>query len=130
MNGPRDRGQLFDEWHRRGRASTVTPATELRPGEQVQIDTTCLDVLALFDDRRLARLELIIAIHAATRPVLTAMLCTSAIKAVDATLFVAVTAARYGMWYGLYQLDALFHARFEDAVRELLRRDGCWAAAL
>ncbi|MFG2934079.1 hypothetical protein [Streptomyces achromogenes] len=36
-----------------GRA--FTPATALRPGEQVQVDTTRLDVLALFDDGRLAR---------------------------------------------------------------------------
>ncbi|MER5295947.1 restriction endonuclease [Streptomyces pharetrae] len=27
--------------------------------------------------------------------------------------------------YGLSQLDALHHARFEDAVRDLMRRDGC-----
>ncbi|MFF8189152.1 hypothetical protein ACF044_18025 [Microbacterium sp. NPDC016588] len=36
-----------------GRA--FSPATALRPGEQVQVDTTRLDVLALFDDGRLAR---------------------------------------------------------------------------
>ncbi|WP_202529308.1 hypothetical protein [Streptomyces sp. SID486] len=36
-----------------GRA--FTPTTALRPGEQVQVDTTRLDVLALFDDGRLAR---------------------------------------------------------------------------
>ncbi|MFF2655420.1 hypothetical protein [Streptomyces sp. NPDC058045] len=42
-----------------GRA--FTPATALRPGEQVQVDTTRLDVLALFDDGRLARPELTIA---------------------------------------------------------------------
>ncbi|WP_374984176.1 restriction endonuclease [Streptomyces fradiae] len=27
--------------------------------------------------------------------------------------------------YGLSQLDALHHARFEEAVRDLMRRDGC-----
>lgn len=27
--------------------------------------------------------------------------------------------------YGLAQLDALHHTRFEDAVRDLMRRDGC-----
>lgn len=27
--------------------------------------------------------------------------------------------------YGLPQLDALHHSRFEDAVRDLMRRDGC-----
>ncbi|MFI8642740.1 restriction endonuclease [Streptomyces chartreusis] len=30
-----------------------------------------------------------------------------------------------GLRYGLAQLDALHHARFEEAVRELMRRDGC-----
>ncbi|MET9142149.1 restriction endonuclease [Streptomyces parvulus] len=30
-----------------------------------------------------------------------------------------------GLRYGLPQLDALHHARFEDAVRELMHRDGC-----
>ncbi|MDT9686280.1 restriction endonuclease [Streptomyces sp. TRM76323] len=30
-----------------------------------------------------------------------------------------------GLRYGLAQLDALHHARFEEAVRDLMRRDGC-----
>ncbi|MFB6553947.1 restriction endonuclease [Streptomyces sp. NPDC056405] len=30
-----------------------------------------------------------------------------------------------GRRYGLPQLDALHHTRFEDAVRELMQRDGC-----
>lgn len=30
-----------------------------------------------------------------------------------------------GLRYGLSQLDTLHHSRFEDAVRELMRRDGC-----
>ncbi|WP_097223408.1 MULTISPECIES: restriction endonuclease [unclassified Streptomyces] len=30
-----------------------------------------------------------------------------------------------GLRYGLPQLDSLHHARFEDAVRDLMRRDGC-----
>ncbi|MEU1520361.1 restriction endonuclease [Streptomyces sp. NPDC005811] len=30
-----------------------------------------------------------------------------------------------GLRYGLVQLDALHHSRFEDAVRDLMRRDGC-----
>lgn len=31
----------------------------------------------------------------------------------------------YGLRYGLDQLDALHHTRFESAVRDLMRRDGC-----
>ncbi|MFJ6636718.1 restriction endonuclease [Streptomyces sp. NPDC091376] len=34
-----------------------------------------------------------------------------------------------GLRYGLPQLDALHHAGFEDAVRDLMRRDGCRDAA-
>ncbi|GAA5207672.1 restriction endonuclease [Streptomyces thinghirensis] len=30
-----------------------------------------------------------------------------------------------GLRYGLPQLDALHHARFEDAIRDLMRLDGC-----
>ncbi|MFJ4857270.1 restriction endonuclease [Streptomyces sp. NPDC088730] len=30
-----------------------------------------------------------------------------------------------GLRYGLAQLDALHHTRFEDVVRDLMRRDGC-----
>ncbi|MFJ1975317.1 restriction endonuclease [Streptomyces sp. NPDC087903] len=30
-----------------------------------------------------------------------------------------------GLRYGLPQLDALHHAQFEDAIRDLMRRDGC-----
>ncbi|MFK8851126.1 restriction endonuclease [Streptomyces sp. Ac-502] len=30
-----------------------------------------------------------------------------------------------GLRYGLAQIDALHHSRFEDAVRDLMRRDGC-----
>ncbi|MFG3206451.1 hypothetical protein [Streptomyces sp. NPDC048192] len=62
-----------------GRA--FAPATALRPGEQVQVDTTRLDILALFDDGRLARPELTIAVDVATRAILAAVLCPSATKA-------------------------------------------------
>jgi restriction system protein len=30
-----------------------------------------------------------------------------------------------GLRYRLTQLDTLHHARFEEAVRNLMRRDGC-----
>ncbi|MFI6663091.1 restriction endonuclease [Streptomyces sp. NPDC050523] len=30
-----------------------------------------------------------------------------------------------GLRYGLSQLDALHHSRFEDAIRDLMHRDGC-----
>ncbi|MFK0256637.1 Mu transposase C-terminal domain-containing protein [Streptomyces sp. NPDC090445] len=92
-----------------GRA--FTPATALRPGEQVQIDTTRLDVLALFDDGRLARPELTIAVDVATRAILAAVLCPSATKAVDAALLLAEMAVPHPArpaWPDIVRMD---HAR-------------------
>ncbi|MFC9033644.1 hypothetical protein [Streptomyces arboris] len=92
-----------------GRA--FTPATALRPGEQVQIDTTRLDVLALFDDGRLARPELTIAVDVATRSILAAVLCPSATKAVDAALLLAEMAVPHPArptWPDILRMD---HAR-------------------
>ncbi|MFD3456997.1 Mu transposase C-terminal domain-containing protein [Streptomyces sp. NPDC058691] len=70
-----------------GRA--FTPTVALRPGEQVQIDTTRLDVLALFEDGTLGRPELTIAVDVATRAILAAVLCPSGTQAVDAALLLA-----------------------------------------
>ncbi|MYV70238.1 DDE-type integrase/transposase/recombinase [Streptomyces sp. SID2131] len=92
-----------------GRA--FTPAIALRPGEQVQIDTTRLDVLALFDDGRLARPELTIAVDVATRSILAAVLCPSATKAVDAALLLAEMAVPHPArptWPDILRMD---HAR-------------------
>ncbi|MFF9476941.1 Mu transposase C-terminal domain-containing protein [Streptomyces roseolus] len=92
-----------------GRA--FTPATALRPGEQVQIDTTRLDVLALFDDGRLARPELTIAVDVATRSILAAVLCPSTTKAVDAALLLAEMAVPHPArptWPDILRMD---HAR-------------------
>ncbi|MFE4632765.1 Mu transposase C-terminal domain-containing protein [Streptomyces sp. NPDC056773] len=66
-----------------------TPTVALRPGEQVQIDTTRLDVLAVFDDGIVARPELTIAVDVATRAILAAVLCPSSTQAVDAALLLA-----------------------------------------
>uniref|UniRef100_UPI002F9157A0 Mu transposase C-terminal domain-containing protein n=1 Tax=Streptomyces sp. NBC_01592 TaxID=2975889 RepID=UPI002F9157A0 len=70
-----------------GRA--MTPTVALRPGEQVQIDTTRLDVLALFNDGTLGRPELTIAVDVATRAILAAVLCPGGTQAVDAALLLA-----------------------------------------
>ncbi|WP_285509519.1 Mu transposase C-terminal domain-containing protein [Streptomyces sp. NBRC 13847] len=89
-----------------GRA--FTPATALRPGEQIQIDTTRLDVLALFDDGRLARPELTIAVDVATRSILAAVLCPSATKAVDAALLLAEMAVPHPArptWPDILRMD-------------------------
>ncbi|BET45103.1 DDE-type integrase/transposase/recombinase [Kitasatospora aureofaciens] len=66
-----------------------TPTVALRPGEQVQIDTTRLDVLALFDDGTLGRPEMTIAVDVATRAILAAVLCPGGTQAVDAALLLA-----------------------------------------
>ncbi|KUN01289.1 transposase [Streptomyces canus] len=109
--GPvRPRPASFD-----GRA--FTPTTALRPGEQVQIDTTRLDVLALFDDGRLARPELSIAIDVASRAILAAVLCPHATKAVDAALLLAEMAVPHPArptWPHILRMDhapALPHQR-------------------
>ncbi|MET7300416.1 hypothetical protein [Embleya sp. NPDC005575] len=67
----------------------LTPTVALRPGEQVQIDTTRLDVLALFEDGTVGRPELTIAVDVATRAILAAVLCPGGTKAVDAALLLA-----------------------------------------
>src|SRR5262249_8871511 len=72
---------------REGRA--FTPTVALRPGEQVPIDTTRLDVLALFEDGTLGRPELTIAVDVATRAILAAVLRPHSTKAVDAALLLA-----------------------------------------
>ncbi|MEU8735412.1 hypothetical protein AB0C68_39390 [Streptomyces tendae] len=61
----------------RGRAG-LHPRHGAAPGEQVQVDTTRLDVLALFDDGRLARPELTIAVDVAARTILDSPLASSA----------------------------------------------------
>lgn len=66
-----------------------TPTVALRPGEQVQIDTTRLDVLALFEDGSVGRPELTIAVDVATRAILAAVLCPAGTQAVDAALLLA-----------------------------------------
>lgn len=66
---------------------TVTWAA--RPGQQVQIDTTPLDVSAVFDDGQARRVELTAAIDVATRTICAAVLRPAGTKAVDASLLLA-----------------------------------------
>ncbi|MEW1639759.1 Mu transposase C-terminal domain-containing protein [Streptomyces sp. NPDC093801] len=72
------------------RPSGVFSATvAARPGEQVQIDTTPLDVMAVMDDGVLGRTELTIAVDIATRTICAAVLHPAGAKAVDAALMLA-----------------------------------------
>ncbi|MFD9394891.1 transposase [Streptomyces sp. NPDC060000] len=61
----------------------------LRPGEQVQIDTTRLDIMAVLEDGSLGRPELSIAVDVASRSILAAVLRPHGTKAVDAALLLA-----------------------------------------
>ncbi|MCF2532261.1 DDE-type integrase/transposase/recombinase [Yinghuangia sp. KLBMP8922] len=70
----------------------LVPTVALRPGEQVQVDTTRLDVLAVFEDGSVGRPELTIAVDVATRAILAAVLCPGGTQAVDAALLLAEVA--------------------------------------
>ena len=70
-------------------AGVFTPAAAARPGEQVQIDATVLDVMAVMDDGVLGRPELVAAIDVASRTICAAVLQPAGAKAVDAALLLA-----------------------------------------
>lgn len=66
-----------------------TVALSVRPGQYVHIDSTPLDVLAMFDDGIGRRMELIAAVDIATRTICAAVLRPRGAKAVDACLLLA-----------------------------------------
>jgi hypothetical protein len=66
-----------------------TPTFAARPGEQVQIDSTPLDVLVLLDNGIPVRADLTIAVDVATRTICAAVLRPVGTKAVDAALLLA-----------------------------------------
>ncbi|NEC06972.1 Mu transposase C-terminal domain-containing protein [Streptomyces sp. SID7909] len=66
-----------------------TPTFAARPGEQVQIDSTPLDVMAVLDSGLTARADLTIAVDVATRTICAAVLRPVGTKAVDASLLLA-----------------------------------------
>ncbi|MET9080555.1 Mu transposase C-terminal domain-containing protein [Streptomyces sp. NPDC004237] len=70
-------------------SGVFTATVAARPGEQVQIDTTPLDVMAVMDDGVLGRTELTIAVDIATRTICAAVLHPAGAKAVDAALMLA-----------------------------------------
>ncbi|WP_433282870.1 Mu transposase C-terminal domain-containing protein [Pseudonocardia xinjiangensis] len=73
--------------NRPGGAFTASWAA--RPGQQVQIDSTALDVMAVFDDGQARRVELIAAVDVATRTICAAILRPVGTKAIDAVLLLA-----------------------------------------
>ncbi|AJT62578.1 hypothetical protein T261_0889 [Streptomyces lydicus] len=70
-------------------AGPFTPTFADRPGEQVQIDSTPLDVMVVLDSGVTARAELTIAVDVATRTICAAVLRPVGTKAVDAALLLA-----------------------------------------
>ncbi|MEU3975502.1 Mu transposase C-terminal domain-containing protein [Streptomyces bacillaris] len=66
-----------------------TPTFADRPGEQVQIDSTPLDVMVVLDSGLTVRADLTIAVDVATRTIYAAVLRPVGTKAVDASLLLA-----------------------------------------
>jgi putative transposase len=66
-----------------------TPSTAARPGEQVQIDSTPIDVMVLLDTGIAVRADLTIVVDVATRTICAAVLRPVGTKAVDAALLLA-----------------------------------------
>jgi hypothetical protein len=88
-----------------------TPTMAARPGEQVQIDTTPLDVMAVLDDGVLGRVELTTAIDVASRTLCAGLLRPAGTKAVDAAAVLARILVPEPMRPGWSQALAFHHAR-------------------
>jgi len=96
-----------------------TPSFAARPGEQVQIDSTPIDVMVLLDEGLPARADLTIAVDVATRTICAAVLRPVGTKAVDAALLLARMLVPEPMrpgWSAALRLSAsrLPHARLLD----------------
>lgn len=87
------------------------PLVVLRPGEQVQIDTTRLDIMAVLEDGSLGRPELTIAVDVATRSILANVLRPHSTKAVDAALLLAEMAVPHPARPGWPKALLLSHAQ-------------------
>jgi putative transposase len=70
-------------------AGPFTPTFASRPGEQVQIDSTPIDVMVILDDGVPVRADMTIAVDVATRTICAAVLRPVGTKAVDAALLLA-----------------------------------------
>ena len=96
-----------------------TPTHAARPGEQVQIDSTPIDVLVLLDSGVPVRADLTIVVDVATRTICAAVLRPVGTKAVDAALLLARMLVPEPMrpgWSGALRMSAsrLSHARLLD----------------
>src|SRR6266566_4029556 len=66
-----------------------TPTFAARPGEQVQIDSTPIDVMVLLESGLPVRADLTIAVDVSTRTICAVVLRPVGTKAVDAALLLA-----------------------------------------
>ncbi|MEV8328445.1 Mu transposase C-terminal domain-containing protein [Kitasatospora sp. NPDC056731] len=107
-------------------SGVFTPTMAARPGEQVQIDSTPLDVMAVMDDGVVGRPELTIAVDIATRTICAAVLHPARAKAVDAALMLARIVVPEPMrphWAEALRMSAsrIPHARLLDIDTRLER---------
>ena len=102
-------------------ARPFTPTSVQRPGEQVMLDTTRLDVLAVFDNGSIGRPELTIALDVASRSILAAVLRPGGTRSVDAALLLAEMATPHPMRPGWPQ--ALSLSRAPVPYQRLLEAD-------
>jgi transposase InsO family protein len=98
---------------------SFTPTFAARPGEQVQIDSTPIDVMVLLETGMPVRADLTIAVDVATRTICAAALRPVGTKAVDAALLLARILVPEPMrpgWSGALRMSAsrLPHARLVD----------------
>ncbi len=91
------------------------PTLAARPGEQVQIDSTPLDVLACYEDGVPGRVELTAAVDVATRTICAAVLRPVAAKAVDAALLLARMLVPEPLRPGWADALAMAHSRLPYA---------------
>jgi putative transposase len=96
-----------------------SPTFAARPGEQVQIDSTPIDVMVLLDTGMPVRADLTIAVDVATRTICAAVLRPVGTKAVDAALVLARMLVPEPMrpgWPAALRMSAsrLPHARLLD----------------
>ncbi|HYS35914.1 MAG TPA: Mu transposase C-terminal domain-containing protein [Pseudonocardiaceae bacterium] len=95
------------------------PTFAARPGEQVQIDSTPIDVMVLLDSGMPVRADLTIAVDVASRTICAAVLRPVGTKAVDAALLLARMLVPEPMrpgWAAALRMSAsrLPHARLVD----------------
>jgi putative transposase len=96
-----------------------TPTFAARPGEQVQIDSTPIDVMVVLDDGLPVRADLTIAVDVATRTICAGVLRPVGTKAVDAALLLAKMLVPEPMrpgWANALRMSAsrMPHARLID----------------